>query len=84
MEIAGHLIRPLTPATPMSGMFMFTVRNEAAKVMFSQACVCLRGGGVPGPGGLVLGGCMLPGGFLVGGCMLLGGGVCSCGGDVCS
>ena len=25
MEIAGHLIRPLTPATPMSGMFIFFI-----------------------------------------------------------
>ena len=34
---------------------LFTVRNEVAKVMFSQACVCPPGG-VPGPGR-----CLVPG-----------------------
>ena len=27
------------------GKVLFTVRNEVAKVMFLQACVCPRGGG---------------------------------------
>ena len=46
---------------------LFTVRNEVAKVMFFQVCVCPQGGvcpwGVPAPGGV-------PG---PGGCLLLGG-----------
>ena len=31
---------------------IFTVRNEVAKVMFLQVCVCPQGRGVPGPGGI--------------------------------
>ena len=50
-----------------SFMTIITVRNEYAKVMFLQASVCPRRGGVPGPGGLVLGGCLVPGGSAPGG-----------------
>ena len=49
-----------------------SVRNEVAKVMFSQACVCPQGG-VPGPRGVGL----LPGGVPgPGGVCLVPGGVC--------
>ena len=44
-------------------VLIITVRNEVAKVMFSQACVCRRGGGgVSGPGGCVVPGRSAPGG----------------------
>ena len=46
-------------------MTFFTVRNEVAKVMFLQACVCPQGGEV----------CLVPGGLLRGGSAP--GGVCS-------
>ena len=54
--------------------YVITVRNEVAKVMFSQACVCPQGGSdlVPGRGG----------GFLFQGGVCSAGGVCS--GGVCS
>ena len=55
-----------------------TIRNEVAKVMFSQACVCPWGGGVPGPGV-----CLLLRGCLVRGVSALGGGVCSGGCLLC-
>ena len=45
---------------------LVTVRNEVAKVMFLQACVCPQGGACSGgsaPGGCVCSGeCLLPGG----------------------
>ena len=54
---------------------VITVRNEVAKVMFLQASVCPRGGGVPGRVGVLVpgvggawsGGCLLPRGLLPGG-----------------
>ena len=53
---------------------IFTVRNEVTKVMFSQACVCPRGGGVHGPGEYMVQGVHGPGGYMVpGGCMVSGG-----------
>ena len=65
---------------------IFTVRNEVAKVMFIQVCVCPQGrvlglGGVPGTGGgsALLLGVGVPG---LGGGLLWGGGAWS--GGVCS
>ena len=65
--------------------YIITVRNEVAKVMFLQACVCPRGGwGVGGawsqggclvPGRSALGGCLVSGGTWFQGCLVLG--VCS-------
>ena len=56
-------------------VLIITVRNEVAKVMFSQVCVCPPGGclvlggawsrGVPGPGGLLWEGDVCSGGSLV-------------------
>ena len=57
------------------GLVIFTVRNEVAKVMFSQACVCPQGGEA-GPGGTwCSGGDSGPGWCLLlgGGCLVLGG-----------
>ena len=75
---------------------MFTVRNEVAKVIFLQVCVCPQGGGawlggsgpggVPGPRGVCSQEVPAPGGRVwSGGCLVLGGsapegGVCSWGG----
>ena len=52
----------------MQSNTIITVRNEVAKVMFSQACVCPRGGGVSAPGG-----CLVWGGVWSRGCLLLRG-----------
>ena len=49
-------------------MPIVTVRNEVAKVMFLQACVCPQGE-------VCSGGCLLPGGLLLG--VSVPGGVCS-------
>ena len=52
---------------------IITVRNEVAKVMFLQVCVCPQGVSAPRgclvPGGLVQGRrvCLVPGGCLIGG-----------------
>ena len=40
---------------------LITVLNEVAKVIFSQASVCPRGGGVSAPAGAWSGGCLLLG-----------------------
>ena len=40
---------------------IITVRNEVAKVMFLQACVCPQGGGVCSQGGCLLWGVSAPG-----------------------
>ena len=61
-----------------SNVSFVTVRNEVAKVMFLQVCVCPRGGGlllgVPCPRGSAPGG-GVPGS---GGCLVLGGGIPAC------
>ena len=68
------------------GQFKDLLYNEVVKVMFSQACVCPRGG-VPGPGGGACSwggvcswgwsrGVSVPGGVCSEGCLLCGG-VCS-------
>ena len=50
---------------------IITVRNEVAKVMFLQVCVCPQGGGIPG---------CLATGVRGGGCLF--GGVCSWGAGI--
>ena len=68
-------------------VLIFTVRNEVAKVVFLQVCVCPQRAtwsrGVSAPGG-----CLLPGGVCSGGCLVLGGAwswqVPGLGGCVCS
>ena len=51
----------LHAALPLTSLIsIITVRNEVAKVIFSQACVCPRGGGVSAPrGGVCSGDCLL-------------------------
>ena len=52
--------------------YIITVRNEVAKVMFLQACVCPRGGWGVG-GAWSQGGCLVPGRSALGGCLVSGG-----------
>ena len=73
------LIRHLPLASKIISNII-TVRNEVAKVMFLQACVCPQGGEVPGPEGEGL----VPGGVCSWGVCSGGEGVCSGGEGVCS
>ena len=61
---------------------IITVRNEVAKVMFLQVCVCSQEGGVPGPGECMVQGGSWSWGVGIPACTETAGGVWSQGGGV--